>query len=49
MAIDKKKFWENLKGNLKNLGNATGKVLENLEKQDKEMNEKMKRVLESAK
>lgn len=49
MAIDKKRFWENLKGTLKNLGQSAGKVMENLEKQDKEMNERMKKVLESAK
>lgn len=46
---NKNKFWNNFKGNMKNLGNSAGKVLENLEKQDKEMNERMKKILDSAK
>jgi hypothetical protein len=45
MAIDKKKFWENFKGQLRNIGDVSKKVLENLDKQDKEMKKRMDKVL----
>lgn len=40
-----KRFMESLKITLKNLGSSTGKVLENLEKSDKEINDKIAKAV----
>ena len=42
------RFKENLKIIIENLGTSTGRILENLEKADKELNEKMKKATETA-
>ena len=39
-----RRFGVSLKHTLVNLGNSTSKVLENLEKSDREMNEKIKKI-----
>lgn len=39
-----KRFGQSLGNTFRNLGTATGKVLEGLEKSDKEMNEKIKKA-----
>lgn len=43
-----KKFSEQMGVTIRQIGSSASKVMENLEKQDKEMNEKMKRILNSA-
>lgn len=44
MAIDKKKVWENMKMTFKQMGASASKVLENLEKQDKAINESISKA-----
>lgn len=44
MGEKTKRFMDSLKQTLSNLGKVTGKTLENLEKSNKEMEEKMKKA-----
>lgn len=39
-----KRFWKSLKQTLNNVGNSTGKILSELEKSDKELQEKIKKA-----
>ena len=48
MGEKMRRFKKSLVITLKNFGSATEKVLGNLEKQDREINEKMKRAMGSA-
>ena len=43
-----KKFSDQMGVTLRQMGSSASKVMENLEKSDKEMNEKMKKILNSA-
>lgn len=48
MGEKMRRFGRSLKETLKNMGSATGKILENLEKSDKAMNERMQKALGNA-